>query len=323
MAYRFKLDETMTRGFQRIATEQLDRAATHLYALENSAVTSIHETRKCLKRTRALLRFCRPGLEEEAFHSLNQQLRDSGRLLSSKRDADVLKQTIDSLAQGGKLKPTIVTRLQAATAIARQASTEETHAAPDHRHITAQLQSVREEILGVELSVNSRSIDTRGLSRSFEACHRTFVPAFGDEDDLAVHEWRKTVQIHWRHMQLINRAWPAYCDARIAEARAISMLIGDVRDLGLLLDFAAGPASEKLTPPMIVSIRTLVRSKQEDLRKEAKLRGALLLGEKPKGLARRMQAYWETAAELKDATSKSSREAADRLPLARLTSDTR
>lgn len=304
MAYRFKFNETMTQGFERIATEQIDRAAAHLATLDEAAVTSIHETRKCLKRTRALLRFCRPGLQDHAFESLNRQLRDIGRSLSGTRDADVLRQTISSLAQTGLLKSAIDARLQGAVALTKEAGGDEALGGKEYRDTAAQLRLVRNEISTVELNLKSCAIDTRGFVRAFEACHSAFEPACDDEDNDALHEWRKTVQTHWRHMQLINRAWPAYFDARIAEARSISMLIGEVRDLALLLEFATGAAAARLTPAMTASIKKIVSSKQERLRNEARLRGARLLGEKPKGIARRIQAYWEMAAGLKGMRSK-------------------
>ncbi len=309
MAYRFKLNEPMKRGFQRIAAEQIDRAVAHLEALDTTAVTSIHETRKCLKRTRALLRFCRPNMEGETFKLLNTHLRDIGRSLSETRDANVLNQTIAGLAHAGRLKPAVVARLQAATALAQDATERQLLDATANREILARLASVRDEISSVELEVGTSSIDTSGLARSFHACHAAFEPAFDGADELAIHEWRKSVQTHWRHMQLIKLAWPAYCEARIDEARSISALIGELRDLGLLMNFASGPASTKLTPTMIASITAIIGSRQTDLKREAKLRGGRLLRERANGVSRRLQDYWAAAVELKRMRSGSKSDA--------------
>ncbi len=306
MAYRFKLNEPMQRGFQRIATEQIDRATKYLDAHDESAATSIHETRKCLKRTRALLRFCRPNMEADTFKHLNANLRDIGRLLSKNRDADVLDQTIERLALAGELKRAIVDRLRLATTSVREAAAGEQGDDAAYRECITRLALVRDEVSTVGLKISSSSIDTSGLAHSFDTCRSAFEPAFDGADDLAVHEWRKTVQTHWRHMQLISRAWPEYCEARIAEARLISVLIGEVRDLGMLTDFASGSVSKKLTPTMLGSIKALVIARQNMLKSEAQLRGARLLTERSKGLCRRIESYWDAAADLKRARKRSN-----------------
>ena len=101
MAYRLKLNEPMGRGFQRIAIAQIDRAIVQIDAATETV--SVHEARKCLKRTRALLRFFRPRLGDDTFKNLNSALRDIGQSLSGPRDIDVLGQTVAHLAQAGEV----------------------------------------------------------------------------------------------------------------------------------------------------------------------------------------------------------------------------
>ena len=57
----------------------------------------MHETRKALKRLRALLRLVRPAMGEAAFKQENAQLRDIGLSLSGARDRHVLLETVNKL----------------------------------------------------------------------------------------------------------------------------------------------------------------------------------------------------------------------------------
>ena len=58
---------------------------------------AVHETRKALKRLRALLRLIRPAIGDDAFRHENAQLRDIGLSLSGARDRHVLLETVNKL----------------------------------------------------------------------------------------------------------------------------------------------------------------------------------------------------------------------------------
>ena len=96
MAFRFKLNEPVEKGFRRIGLEQIERAERQLSASESLEVAT-HETRKSLKRVRALLRLARPGLGDTVYRAENARFRDIGALLSSARDSDVLLETVTKL----------------------------------------------------------------------------------------------------------------------------------------------------------------------------------------------------------------------------------
>ena len=97
MAYRFSHEESFEQALHRIGAEQFHRLMTELAT--SSAPGAIHQTRKCIKRLRAVLRLVRPGIGEHAFKRENARLRDAARLLSKSRDRTVLRQTSTWLAQ--------------------------------------------------------------------------------------------------------------------------------------------------------------------------------------------------------------------------------
>ena len=70
MGYRFKLKEGLREGVRRIAAEQIEKmlGAPHK---GNDRVAWVHETRKTMKRTRALLRCVRSGLADGVFREEN------------------------------------------------------------------------------------------------------------------------------------------------------------------------------------------------------------------------------------------------------------
>ena len=80
---------------------------------------AVHETRKALKRLRALLRLVRPAIGEDAFKRENAQLREIGLSLSGARDRHVLLETVNKLEGApGLARKGLVSGLRASIAAA-------------------------------------------------------------------------------------------------------------------------------------------------------------------------------------------------------------
>jgi CHAD domain-containing protein len=101
-------DEPFAAGLRRVILGQLDLAiellesATEAPSDEGSgksAAHTVHETRKAIKRLRALLRLMRTELGPKRFARENAALRDCGRRLARARDAEVMVGTLDALVQ--------------------------------------------------------------------------------------------------------------------------------------------------------------------------------------------------------------------------------
>src|SRR5579884_2571584 len=97
MAYKFRAGESVPEAIRRIATEELTSAAAQL---DGGAGTkreeAIHEARKSVKKTRAILRLAKAELGDVRARE-NTRLRDAGRKLSELRDAGAIVVTFDDL----------------------------------------------------------------------------------------------------------------------------------------------------------------------------------------------------------------------------------
>ncbi|MHB8242476.1 MAG: CHAD domain-containing protein, partial [Solirubrobacteraceae bacterium] len=92
--------EPLGGALQRMAVGQLDLALAMLdSAGQEPDERAIHETRKALKRLRALLRLLQPELGLAAYEHENAALRDAGRRLAGARDAEVTLATLDALIE--------------------------------------------------------------------------------------------------------------------------------------------------------------------------------------------------------------------------------
>jgi len=123
--YRLAPDETAADGLRRVARGQLE-LATELVRGDHGKdrAEAVHETRKALKRLRALIRLSRDALGTDLYRSENVAFRDLGRSLSGARDTDVLIQTLDGIAErfADELPPGAWTRFRHALQTEREAA---------------------------------------------------------------------------------------------------------------------------------------------------------------------------------------------------------
>ena len=98
--------EELAEGLRRALLGQVDRCLELLDGEDGRALDAkaVHETRKAIKRLRALVRLLRPELGEETFASENALLRDTAARLAGAREAAAMLDTFDQLLELGPRK---------------------------------------------------------------------------------------------------------------------------------------------------------------------------------------------------------------------------
>ncbi len=301
MPYRFKLEETFSEGVRRILLSQIDMAEKRLSKVGNQA-EAVHDARKCFKRSRALLRLVRQGIGEAAFRRENAALRDIAAQLSNVRDRHVALQTLAKLEATGDAGITDAASTMRAALQSEANGSALGRKRTDHAAaVLAALRAVRKRVGKVRFAAQSFAPIERGLRRSHKRIRDAMHQALKSNKDAAFHDWRKGVQQHWRHMQLLSRAWPAYFEARITTAKELSQMLGDDHDLSMLAALADDRARSGLSAAQSRRIVAACRSLQAGIRHQAVARGLRLNAEKPRSLARHVRLLWIVAADSTDA----------------------
>ncbi len=298
MAFRFRLAETFEEGCQRIAREQIERAQAQLKGPDDPIV-AVHETRKSLKRLRALLRLIRPTIGESAFHHENAQLREIARGLSNARDRHVLLETVVKLEATSALPRKGFGQAVREALTATNGEQSPVVEGAGMRQAQGRLAEAKKRFARLHLSGHGFNVVGPGLEASYRRARRAFRQAYVELTDEAFHEWRKGAQQHWRHMLLLTRAWPASLAARASESRSLSQLLGDDHDLALLVAFIRSEAGARLGADA-AAIEKAARRRQQELRSIAHPMGLRLFAESPKALHHNLAAYWDAAVALKE-----------------------
>lgn len=295
MAFRFKLGEPFEEGVRRITVDQITRAQAQLGEKGDHAV-AVHETRKALKRLRALMRLVRPAMGDDAFKQENARLRDIGLSLSGARDRHVLLETVNKLEGAAGLgRKGLVSGLRASIAAANGEGAPVTM-----KEAQSRLDEAKVRLADLHIAGSGFDVVGAGLERSYRKACRTFHGAYSKPSDEAFHEWRKGAQAHWRQMTLLARAWPEYLGARASEARTLSQLLGDDHDLAMLVAFVHSDAATTISGEHAALVEKAARQRQAELRERAKPRGDRLFAEAPKRLRRSIGVYWQAATALKE-----------------------
>lgn len=320
MSYKLKHEEPVPEAIKRVVTDEIDDALELLNGAVNGGdrVKAVHDTRKNIKRMRAVLRLIGDELGRKVFAEENRFLRDTGRSLSEVRDAEVLIESFEKLASDLKKQGQIPARsITAARKILVKRRDE------SNKHVFGVGGSDKEAALGETIKsleaakhrVANWPIDkadrdtlTDGMHKSYKAGReamndaykhiarqtkdpREFTPEEVLHEDELFHDWRKRVKDLWYHTTLVRPLWPAMMKQLAEEAHTLSDYLGDEHDLAVLQQTLA-EHREELGAEVMDAIAQEIEVRREDLRRKAKIQGQRLYAEKPSAYILRIERYW-------------------------------
>ena len=296
MAYRLSIVEDVGGSVRTCAREQLDDAVAQLAGAGDDPADAVHEARKDLKKTRALLRLVRPALGTSAYRQENATLRDAGRALSGERDAVALVATAEQLAEryAGRLPAEAFAELR--DGLAAQGAERGGDGAAAREAVLATLRDAAARVDAWPLERCDWATVVAGATRAYARGRDAFAVARADPDPELVHAWRKRAKDLWYHRRLLTPVWPEVLGAEAEEAHRLTELLGDDHDLAVLAAWIDGAAPlAPLADAERPALRALAEERGAELRAGAARLGRRLYAESPKAFARRLDACVATA----------------------------
>ncbi len=240
----------------------------------------------------------RPGLPEPVYESLAERLRSIAKGLAPARDAPALLDAINKLFGDAEddTDGTPIPALRNWLRERRQSAARSLESSTASDAIKG-LTSIRPALTRLAVYPDGFQSVTKGLRQSYSGGRKALAKAFvsGSAEDF--HEWRKTLQHHWRHMQLLTPCWPSELSARVELSRSLSQILGDDHDIAMLQHLISAPTMSFASPDATTSFLKQCRSRQKALRRDAKMLGERLFAERSRPFAERIEAYWLTAAQ--------------------------
>jgi CHAD domain-containing protein len=296
MAFQFKVDESVAKGVRRIARDQIDKALDELNGRGDAGLEEIvHGTRKRLKKVRALIRLAGGGLGRKLADREDARFRDAGRPLSDVRDAAVLVQTLDRLAEwfAGRARQECISP---AREFLLGLKGEVAHRVLDEGNVLAKLvetlEESRREMKRWEVAGDDWDALEVGVRWIYKRGSGAFHEAMEAPTDEGLHEWRKRVKDLWYALDILQPVRPEYTRRRAEEAHKLADLLGDDHDLAVLresLSAAWDGADHPASPEVLLP---LIEARRAELRRDAFALGPVIYGERPRVFVARIGAYW-------------------------------
>lgn len=292
MPYRLRKKESITAAVRRMVREEIDKAIEELKGVATGRPEGLHESRKRIKKLRALVRLVAARLDGSANRVISL-LRDAAGPLSGARDAQAMVEAFDVLMQTS-LTPEEARDFDPVRAILlarREAAHEsETQWAGVIAGPVEHLREVRSISQNWTIRPNGFGAIARGLRKSYRQAYEALHHAYASPSDEHFHDWRKHVKSHWYHVRLLRGMWPKVMIATAVELGTLSDLLGDDHDLAVMRSLLA---SEVTDPSIDLDALTqIIDDRRRVLRKSARVLGRRLFAEKPNHLRRRFRGYW-------------------------------
>ncbi len=298
MNWSIKSIEDARDQLSREISAQLTRA---LDALEGGTdlASAVHEARRAIKRTRALLKLADPW---PADSQTDCTLRDASRALAVLRDADIVALTAQDLhTHARSSEPNVVplNLLESLEEGRRRRFAESGSADGPLRVATDLLRSVMLETRKPRASPLTTSHEPRassgmellrlGLGASYESARARSDPAAGEGPmDERSHKLRKRVKDLRYQLEFLDTGQPQL-GQMVEDLHHLTDLLGDRNDLVTLSAFAA--SSDVLPESERASLTAHLEEKKSALQSEAAVLSARLFEEEPDSFVGRIEGW--------------------------------
>lgn len=290
--------EPLGVGLPRVVLEQIQ----HAMRLRETADLdpAVHELRKAMKRTRAVLRLVRGELGDWRYRQENTCLRDTARLWGPTRDAAVLATLAADLTPQTGLDPAVADHL-VATLRESAAATTRAAALDRRRHLDTltTLGSFACRVRRFPTTGHGSFPDDfasvgPGMTRVALRAGRRMRRAESDPTTERLHRWRKDVKYLRFQVELLASGSPELLEVVAGGLDDLGTVLGDEHDLAGWAE--AVRADHSLVPEREERDRLLgwIAHRRAELQGQAFPLGHLLLRD-PDDLVRQVGAAWEHA----------------------------
>jgi CHAD domain-containing protein len=293
-------------GVKRVTMEQLELAAAGFFGGELTLGGAVHESRKSVKKVRAMLRLVRGELPENIYEFENNSLRSTARLLSEIRSAQGVLNAAMSIQgiYGGLLA--VGTFADLVERLSRRRDLTELRAVEDpnlvgrvvrslerayHRYGSWPTDPEAREVYGVGIRDSFDAVGP-GLESTYDRGRHTMVQAYQRGEHGDFHEWRKRVKDMRHQMEFLAPLWPEVVVGTAMTLDRLGHILGEDNDLAELLSLLRDRPDLCPDPPERSLFRALANQRRGELQIAAEILGRRVYAEQPKSLTSRFGEYW-------------------------------
>jgi len=305
MGFQLKPNETVPGGLKRIVRKEIDKAIAALTADEGvDRSEAVHDARRAFKKVRAVLKLVRKELGKRCYERENVRFRDAGRPLTEVRDAQVLVEILDKLAErfsSEVSQPSFEEVRQTLAEHERATAVRVFDQENAPRHVIAMLKRARRRVQDWPLQHAGWNALAEGLQSTYGRGRKAFAAASVEPTVENFHEYRKRVKDLWHQLQIIHPMQPLLLGEEASQTHNLADLLGDEHDLAVLSQFLTEAPAKFGDPSAVAALLALVVRRRTELQQAAKMLGKKVHRERPRDFVARLHDYWRRWPEQTDA----------------------
>jgi Uncharacterized conserved protein len=293
MSYELKPDETLGDGLCRIISRQIENAVCASKTKQNGKGSSVHETRKHLKKARAALRLIRGEVERDVWKKEDRCLVKVARMISQVRDAEVRLQTVRQMHEfvRGRTKGFQHTEEFLALELDSFLAAFSEWPVEAEERLCRTLDRLRKWPWS---GVHWRRL-RRNVQRTYKNGRDILSDVTKKPTTRNLHSFRKRAKELWYQLRLLRPLAPDVFEELNDELKKIGSCVGQVHDLDFVARRLAsiGPATREGDRVL----HLLIETRHGELERTAIALGQRFYAERPRRFARRLSRYfaeWET-----------------------------
>ncbi len=306
-SFRLLPGEPLGAGLKRLGVDEIDQAISGFYDGEEAFREAVHESRKSIKRIRALLRLIRYEVGDKIYRFENIWMRDTARLISEARDAAVMVNAIGDIRDlyGPLLAEGTFDETREKLVVRRDRI--EDRAMEDPRvvpRVVANLERARSRYVSWPTDPDARSAygmaireDFRSVGPGLATTHargrREMVAAYKLPNPEHFHLWRKRVKYLKHQMEILTPMWPEVMIGMAITLDRIADLLGQDHDLAELLQLLSDRPDLCPNPMERSLMNALAQQRRSDLQTASRILGRRIYAESAPSLNGRLESYWE------------------------------
>lgn len=265
----------------------LDAAVAPLSHGRRPTDTHIHDTRRALKRARALLSLLRPVLNRDDHRYCKGRLIDAGRALADLRDERVLRQTLRRMWRLAGLPPSSPTLRKLDRGFGQADAVQDDERRVICARIAARNMSAARHCLASTslLSTSSSPLGER-LRKIYRRGRRRFRGLGPSRPSPEWHEWRKLVKQYEYILEVPGPGLSGPIDTAVRTAHALAGQLGADHDLVMLLDRLLASTAGTRAPARLLEA---IEGRRRRLQQHALKIGAALYADPPREIERRLR----------------------------------
>ncbi len=286
--YRLQPLESPEAALGRIASEELALALEWLGGADRALILRVHETRKHIKRLRALFALVRGSVEAAHVQAPTLALRAAATALSEPRARAAMLECYQDLVERFPEVWDARSSTRVREALEARLFSEQ-QAAPSIAEALTWLARTRVEVRELKLQKVGFAAFERGFRRVYAAARNAYDLSLCDGRVEHFHALRTRQKRHLYHVELLEPVWPGPLRALRAELDRLGELLGEHHDLSL---FAAELRHPLRLDAEVDALDVVATQRLRKLERESHSIGARVFAERPRVLSERVAAYF-------------------------------